>query len=135
LSNLLSPLCEGLSYGINGCADLNGQLVNIEEGVKKSRIYFGWREVSLWIYGYSKGVSSGWVSLSDPESRIMKQGGSGGYGPSYNMQVSTDAGHKIIAGVGVSQAGADDEELQDAERRIEDNLGRPAGQWVVDKGL
>ena len=75
------------------------------------------------------------MSLSDPESRVMKQGGGGGYGPSYNMQVSTDAGHKIIVGVGVTQAGVDYEQLQDAERRIEDNLGRPAEQLVVDGGF
>ena len=75
------------------------------------------------------------VSLSDPESRVMKQGGGGGYGPSYNMQVSTDAGHKIIVGVGVTQAGVDYEQLKDAERRIEDNLGRPAEQLVVDGGF
>jgi hypothetical protein len=75
------------------------------------------------------------VSMSDPESRVMKHGGGGGYGPSYNMQVSTDAAHKMIVGVGVTQAGVDYEQLKDAERRIEDNLGRPAKELVVDGGF
>src|SRR5712691_1060735 len=41
------------------------------------------------------------VSMSDPECRIMKQGGDGGFAPSYNVQISTDAAQKIIVGVGV----------------------------------
>jgi len=75
------------------------------------------------------------VSMTDPEARIMKQGGGGGYGPSYNMQVSTDEANKVIVGVGVTQAGVDYEELEEAEERIERNMGRAPVEMVVDGGF
>jgi hypothetical protein len=46
------------------------------------------------------------ASQSDPQARIMKQS-DGGYAPSYNEQLSTDAAHKIIVGAKVSQCGSD----------------------------
>ena len=46
------------------------------------------------------------VSLTDPPARIMKQS-DGGYGPSYNVQISTEAAHKAIVGVGISQSASD----------------------------
>jgi len=45
------------------------------------------------------------ASQSDPQARIMKQS-DGGYAPSYNVQLSTDASHRIIVGAGVSQSAA-----------------------------
>src|SRR5207249_4439403 len=50
------------------------------------------------------------ASVTEPETRIMKQS-NGGYGPSYNVQLSTDAAHKIIVGAGVSQNSSDYGEL------------------------
>jgi len=44
------------------------------------------------------------VSMSDPEARVMKQS-DGGFAPSYNVQLTTDAKEKIIVGVGVTQSG------------------------------
>ena len=46
------------------------------------------------------------ASQSDPQARIMKQS-DGGYAPSYNVQLSTEASHRIIVGAGVSQSGSD----------------------------
>ena len=40
--------------------------------------------------------------MTDPDARIMKQS-DGGYAPSYNIQISTDAAAGVIIGVGVSQ--------------------------------
>ena len=74
------------------------------------------------------------VSTTDPEARIMKQG-DGGYAPSYNVQLSTDAAHGLIVGVGVSQAACDYGELVDAVQRVEQNLGRPPQQVVTDGGF
>lgn len=74
------------------------------------------------------------VSVSDPESRIMKQS-NGGYAPSYNVQVSTDAAHQIIVGVGVSQSASDYGELAGAVERVEQNLERKPAQMVVDGGF
>jgi transposase len=74
------------------------------------------------------------VSLTDPTSRIMKEGG-GGYGPNYNVQISTDAKNKIIVGAGVSQNSSDSGELMPAAQRVEENLGKTPGQLVSDGGF
>jgi transposase len=74
------------------------------------------------------------VSMSDPEARIMKQA-DGGYAPSYNVQISTEASHKVIVGVGVSQSGSDYGELVAAEERLEKNLECVPEQIVVDGGF
>ena len=74
------------------------------------------------------------ASVTDPEARIMKQA-HGAIGPAYNVQISTDAQHTVIVGVGVSQAAADTAELQPAVERIEANLGRKPQQIVVDGGF
>lgn len=72
------------------------------------------------------------VSKSEPEARKMKQA-DGGYAPSYNVQLSTEQSHGIIVGVGLGQAAADYQELDQAVQRIEENLGKPK-QLVVDGG-
>jgi transposase len=74
------------------------------------------------------------ASLSDPEARIMKQA-QGALGPAYNVQISTDAGQRIIVGVGVSQAATDTAELEPAVERIEANLEQQPQQMVVDGGF
>jgi len=71
------------------------------------------------------------ASTTDPEARIMQQPG-GGFAPSYNVQISTDAKAVAIVGVGVSQAGNDAGELIPAVERIEANLGQVPQQMVVD---
>jgi transposase len=74
------------------------------------------------------------ASSTDPEARVM-MGAKGAYGPSYNVQISTDAKAKIIVGVGVTQAATDAAELEPAVERIEANLGEKPKQMVVDGGL
>ena len=74
------------------------------------------------------------ASSTDPEARIMLQA-KGAYGPSYNVEISTDAKAKIIVGVGVTQAATDAAELEPAVERIEANLGESPKQVVVDAGL
>lgn len=71
------------------------------------------------------------VSTTDPEARVMLQA-KGAYGPSYNVQISTDAQAKVIVGVGVSQSASDAGELEPAVERIKANLGKPPEQMVVD---
>ncbi len=71
------------------------------------------------------------VSTTDPEARVMLQA-KGAYGPSYNVQISTDARAKVIVGVGVSQSASDAGELEPAVERIKANLGKPPEQMVVD---
>jgi len=74
------------------------------------------------------------ASTTDPEARVMLQA-KGAYGPSYNVQISTDAEAKIIVGVGVTQSPTDAAELEPAVERIEANLGEKPKQMVVDGGL
>jgi transposase len=81
-----------------------------------------------------KEKASARVSLTDPTSRIMKEGG-GGYGPNYNVQLSTDAKNKIIVGAGVSQNSSDSGELLPAVERIQENLAKAPEQLVTDGGF
>ena len=74
------------------------------------------------------------ASTTDPEARIMQQPG-GGFGPSYNVQISSDAKADLIVGMGVSQAANDAAELEPAMDRVEANLGEGPQQVVVDGGL
>ena len=74
------------------------------------------------------------VSLSDPDARVMKQGDDGGFAPSYNAQISTDARTGVIVAYDVSQAGEDTGELVPAVERIQRNVGVPPDQIVVDGG-
>ena len=74
------------------------------------------------------------VSETDPEARIMKQA-DGGFAPSYNVQISTDATHGMIVGVEVSQSGTDYGQLVGAVKKVEENFGRAPEQVVVDGGF
>ena len=74
------------------------------------------------------------VSMTDPEARVMKQS-DGGYAPSYNAQISTDAKEKVIVGVGVSQCGSDYEELVPGAEKVEETMGRVPEQMVTDGGF
>jgi transposase len=73
------------------------------------------------------------VSTSDPEARKMKHS-DGGYAPSYNVQLSTDAAHGIIVGVGVTQDRHDSDQLIPAIEEIQRNMEQLPGQLVTDGG-
>lgn len=74
------------------------------------------------------------ASMTDPESRVMK-GSDGGYAPSYNVQISTDAKASVIVGVGVTQSGSDYQQLVPAVERIKRNMGELPKQVVTDGGF
>jgi len=74
------------------------------------------------------------TSESDPQARIMKQS-DGGYAPSYNVQLSTEASHRVIVGADVSQSGSDFVHLIAAVAQVEANLGAKPKQVVVDGGF
>jgi transposase len=73
------------------------------------------------------------VSTSDPEARVMKQPG-GGYAPSYNVQIDTDANNGVVVAVGVVQAGNDFEQLEPGVNRVEHNLKETPKAVVTDGG-
>lgn len=103
---------------------------------RKERLELALEELAKIRQGKSdpKDQESARVSLSDPTSRIMKEG-SGGYGPNYNVQISTDAKNKMIVGAGVSQNSSDSGELMPAVQRIEQNLAKTPEQLVSDGGF
>ena len=74
------------------------------------------------------------VSMTDPEARIMKQS-EGGFAPSYNVEISTDATAGVIVGVEATQAGSDYQQLVPAVDKIEENMGRPPEEMVTDGGF
>jgi transposase len=74
------------------------------------------------------------VSTTDPECRIMGQA-DGGYEPSYNMQISTDAKEKAIIAVSLSQSPADQTLLLSALDEMAATVGRLPDQLVVDAGF
>ncbi|MDQ2947707.1 MAG: transposase, partial [Acidobacteriota bacterium] len=73
------------------------------------------------------------ASETDPEARIMKRSG-GGFEPSYNVQISTDAAAGIVVGVHVTQSGGDSPHLIPAVETIQANLNRMPGQILADAG-
>jgi transposase len=73
------------------------------------------------------------VSTSDPQARVMKQP-DGGFAPSYNVQVNTDAANAVIVAVEVVQAGNDFEQLTAGLDRVEHNLDKTPDQVVADGG-
>jgi len=74
------------------------------------------------------------VSPQEPEARLMKHGDNA-IAPSYNAQISTDAEHKIIVGVHLSQCSSDAHSLMPAIEEVVKNLGRQPQQEVVDGGF
>ena len=74
------------------------------------------------------------VSETDAEARMMKHG-DGGRSPSHNVQISTDAAHRLIVGVSVTQSANDEGQLPGALDEVKRNLGRLPQQAVVDAGF
>ena len=73
------------------------------------------------------------VSTTDPEARVMKQPG-GGYAPSYNVQIDTDAKNCVVVAVGVVQAGNDFEQLAPGIDRVQHHLKETPKAVVTDGG-
>ena len=54
--------------------------------------------------GSAKDKENRRISTTDPQARVMKQP-DGGFAPSYNVQINTDAKNGVIVAVGVVQGG------------------------------
>ena len=59
----------------------------------------------------------------------------GGFAPSYNVEIDTDAKSGVVVAVGVVQAGNDFEQLEPGIERVEKNLGKTPDQVVTDGGF
>lgn len=73
------------------------------------------------------------VSESEPDARKMKHS-DGGWSPSYNVQIVTEASHQVIVGIGVTDSANDVHELVDGVKRVEQNLGHKPALMVADGG-
>lgn len=73
------------------------------------------------------------ASMTEPEARIMKTG-QGGYAPSYNVQSVTDAAHKIVVDVEVTQQASDQQQLAPALERLAPLCGQTTPPVIVDGG-
>lgn len=74
------------------------------------------------------------ASTTDPEARVMKFA-DGGSRPGYNVQFSTDTPSGIIAGVEVTNAGTDAQQLPPMLEQIEERCGTTPKEALVDGGF
>ena len=74
------------------------------------------------------------VSLTEPEARKMKHGDNA-IAPSYNAQITTESGHKIIVGAHATQCSSDANSLLPALKEVARNLTKTPQQVIVDGGF
>jgi transposase len=74
------------------------------------------------------------VSVTEPEARVMKQPGGGGFALSYNLQLATDAKKKVIVGAALSDCGADTRLLETVIEEVQSMCGETPAQVLVDGG-
>lgn len=100
---------------------------------KKQRLEEALKELKTLDEEREKSEKAPRVSESDPEARKMKQA-DGGFAPSYNVQICTEASNKIIVAVEATQAGTDHDELTKGIDAVEANTGQTPQQMIVDGG-
>ena len=71
------------------------------------------------------------VSTTDPAARVMKDA-RGGYGPSYNLQITADACAGAIVDTHVTTEAEDSQQLDPAVERVERRVGEKPKQIVAD---
>lgn len=74
------------------------------------------------------------VSATEAEARKMKHAVGGGYAPSYNLQVVSDAAQDMIVAVQVVQARNDQGQLEAGLDELQRQTGVVPAQAVVDEG-
>ena len=73
-------------------------------------------------------------NFTDPESRIMKDGASGGFVQAYNAQVAVDGTAQVIVAAAVTQQAGDQQQLVPMLTKTKENLGRLPEQGTADTG-
>jgi transposase len=73
-------------------------------------------------------------NLTDPDSRLMKDGATKTFYQAYNTQVGVDSQAQIIVAAKVTQSGADQEQLIPVLQEVENNLGRMPERVSADAG-
>ena len=73
------------------------------------------------------------ASTTDPDARVMKDGG-GGFRPSFNVQLATEAESGLVVGARVSTSPADNHQLVPMLDDIQQRTGTVPEQALVDAG-
>ena len=102
-------------------------------GEKKRRLEQALEELKKFQQAQTETEKAPRVSETDPEARVMKQA-DGGFAPSYNVQICTEASNKIIVAMEATQAGNDYAELVPGIDAVNANTGQTPEQVVVDGG-
>jgi len=74
------------------------------------------------------------VSTTDADSRVMKMP-DGGYRPAFNVELATEPGSQVIAGVEVTNSGGDFGQMVPMADQLEERYGRVPGELLVDGGF
>lgn len=74
------------------------------------------------------------VSSTDPEARVMKHG-DGGFRPSVNVQLATDADSHVIVGVSVTNAGSDLGQAAPMHAQVVERTGVMPKDYLIDGGF
>jgi transposase len=74
------------------------------------------------------------VSTTDPEARVMKMG-DGGFRPAYNGQLAVDTETQIVVGVGVSNEGSDQGQLEPMLDQLQQRYRRTPAEVLADGGF
>lgn len=74
------------------------------------------------------------VSITEPESKVMKFGGSSAYHPAYNIQCAEDLDTNIIVAIEPTQDHNDSNGLLNVMPKVEENLGQLPPEAATDKG-
>jgi transposase len=104
----------------------------IEEAMRQCEELQKQREASAKQSG--RKVHEARASTTDPEARNMKFP-DGGFRPGYNFQFATDTGSGVIAGVEVTNAGNDTEELPPMLDQFDKRYERVPNEALVDGGF
>jgi transposase len=78
--------------------------------------------------------SSPRVSTTDPEARVMKMA-DGGFRPAFNVQFVTDVDGGCIVGVGVTNEGTDNNQIEPLLADVLDRTGKVPERYLVDGGF
>jgi transposase len=124
------------AMGSADCEDCNQRVIQAKQRAireKRQRLELAVEELKKFQEQEKQKANGPRASETDPEARVMKQP-DGGFAPSYNVQICTEASNKIIVAVETTQAGNDYDELAHGIDRVEANTGRTPEQMMVDGG-
>jgi hypothetical protein len=74
------------------------------------------------------------VNVTDPDSRIMRDGATKAYVQAYNAQAAVDSRHQIILAAELTQDANDKKQLVPVVARAAENLGQAPKQVLADSG-